>query len=75
MRQSRPDYGPDFQVNPFKLLSLSRRGRYIAGHQKKGIQAPMAQGRSTKVISMIKWIRTNRLSIKNSLFSLFTRRH
>jgi len=28
---------------------------------------PMAQGRSTKIISMIKWIRTSRLSIKNSL--------
>ena len=28
---------------------------------------PMAQGRSTKFISMIKWIRTRRLSIKNSL--------
>ena len=27
----------------------------------------MAQGRSTKVISMMKWIRTRRLSIKNSL--------
>ena len=27
----------------------------------------MAQGRSTKNISMIKWIRTSRLSIKNSL--------
>ena len=27
----------------------------------------MAQGRSTKIISLIKWIRTNRLSIKNSL--------
>ena len=26
----------------------------------------MAQGRSTKIISMIKWIRTGRLSIKNS---------
>ena len=26
-----------------------------------------AQGRSTKIISMIKWIRTSRLSIKNSL--------
>ena len=25
---------------------------------------PMAQGRSTKIISMIKWIRTGRLSIK-----------
>ena len=27
----------------------------------------MAQGRSTKIISMIQWIRTSRLSIKNSL--------
>ena len=27
----------------------------------------MAQGRSTQIISMIKWIWTNRLSIKNSL--------
>ena len=27
----------------------------------------MAQGRSTRIISMIKWIRTSRLSIKNSL--------
>jgi hypothetical protein len=28
----------------------------------------MAQGRSSKIISMIEWIRTSRLSIKNSLF-------
>ena len=28
----------------------------------------MAQSRSTKIISMIKWIWTSRLSIKNSLF-------
>ena len=27
----------------------------------------MAQGRSTEIISMIEWIRTNRLSMKNSL--------
>jgi len=27
----------------------------------------MAQGRSTKIISMMKWIRASRLSIKNSL--------
>ena len=32
-----------------------------------GIQAPMAQGQSTQIISMIKWIRTSRLSIKSSL--------
>ena len=30
----------------------------------------MAQGRSTKIISMIKWIRASRLSRKNSLSSL-----
>ena len=34
---------------------------------EKGIQTPMAQGRSTEIISMIKWIRTSRLSIQNSL--------
>jgi hypothetical protein len=33
-----------------------------------GVQTPMAQGRSTKIISMIQWIRTRRLSIKNSVF-------
>ena len=27
----------------------------------------MAQGRFTKIVSMVKWIRTSRLSIKNSL--------
>ena len=40
------------------------------GYLKKGIQAPVAQGRSTKIISMIEWTRTSRLSIKISL-SLF----
>ena len=34
---------------------------------EKGIQTPMAQGRSTKVISMIKWVRTSTLSLKKSL--------
>jgi len=33
----------------------------------KGIETPMAQGRSSKIISMVQWIRTSRLSIKNSL--------
>ena len=28
----------------------------------------MAQGRSFKIIPMMKWIRTRRMSIKNSLF-------
>ena len=37
------------------------------GYLEKGIETPMAQGRSTKIISMIEWIRTSRLSIKNSL--------
>ena len=30
----------------------------------------MAQGRSTKITTMIKWIRTSRLSTRNSLFPL-----
>ena len=30
----------------------------------------MAQGRSTKIISTMQWIRTSRLSIKNSLSAL-----
>ena len=33
----------------------------------------MAQGRSTEIITMIKWIRTSRLSIKNSLFLSFSK--
>ena len=36
------------------------------GYLGKGIQTPMAQGRSTKTISMIKWTRTRRLLKKNS---------
>ena len=39
------------------------------GYLELGIQNLMAQGRSTKVISMIKWIRTSRLSM-NSFLSL-----
>ena len=35
--------------------------------KRKGIQTPMAQGRSSEIISMIRWIRTSRMSIKNSL--------
>ena len=42
------------------LLSLS-----LSGYRK--IRTTMAQGWSTKIISMIKWIWTSRLSIKNSL--------
>ena len=37
------------------------------GYLEKGIQTPVAQGRSTRTISMIKWTRTSRLSIKISL--------
>jgi len=35
----------------------------------KGNSNSVAQGRSTKTISMIKWIRTSRLSMKNSLLN------
>ena len=40
----------------------------MLGYMDKIIQTPMAQGRSTKIIKMIKWIRNSRLSIKNFLF-------
>ena len=39
----------------------------IQGYLEKEIQTPMAQGRSSQIISTIEWIRTSRLSIKNSL--------
>jgi hypothetical protein len=39
----------------------------MSGYLETGIQTPMAQGRSTKIISIIQWIRTSRLSIKKSL--------
>ena len=39
----------------------------IYGYLDKEVQTSMAQGRSTKIISMMKWIRTSRLSMKNSL--------
>ena len=38
------------------------------GYLKRRIQIPMAQGRSTEVISMIKWIQTSRRPIKKSLY-------
>ena len=46
-------------------------GRQVLGYLAKPIQTPMAQGRSTKLISTIKWVRTSRLSTKISL-SLLT---
>ena len=39
----------------------------MEGYLEKGIQTPMAQGRSTKIMSTIKWIRTSGLLMKNSL--------
>ena len=47
----------------------TKLGRQIVGFLEKGIQTPMAQGWSAKIISMIKWIRTSRLSMKNSLYA------
>ena len=41
--------------------------RWILGNQEKAIQTTMAQDRSTRIISMIEWIRTSRLSLRNSL--------
>ena len=37
------------------------------GYLKQGSRNPMAQGRSTTIVSMIKWIRTIRSSTNNSL--------
>jgi hypothetical protein len=48
---------------------IDTRLRQIQGYLERGIQTPMSQGRSTQIISMIKWIRTRRLSIKNFLSS------
>ena len=39
----------------------------LLSYLEKGIQTLVAQGRSTKTISMIMWTRTSRLSIKISL--------
>ena len=45
--------------------------RQALHHSKKRIQTPVPRGRSTKIISMIEWIRTSRFSTKNSLFAAF----
>ena len=42
-------------------------GRYILVYMEKMMQTPMAKSRSTKIIKMMKWIRTSTLSIKNSV--------
>ena len=60
------------KLSPFEPLNrciqVDRMG--VKDYLEKGIQTPMVQGRSTQIISMIKWIRTSRLSIKNSLYGL-----
>jgi len=48
------------------------RGAGLAGGEvclclKRGIQTPMARGRSTKIMSVMRWTRTSWSSIKNSL--------
>ena len=52
---------------PHRQFVLVRPGRYILGCLEKRIKTAMAQGQSTKIISMIKWIWTSKLSIKNYL--------
>ena len=51
------------QVRPAEKFNCLER--WILGYLGKGIQTPMAQGRSAKGMSMIKWIGTIRLPIKN----------
>ena len=50
----------------FTLVDPYLLQRWIYHYLKKGMQTLMEQGRSTQVISMIKWIRTSRLSTRNS---------
>jgi hypothetical protein len=52
------------------LRATSPAANFFSGYLEKGIQNPMAQGRSTQIISKIEWIWTSRLSIKNSLSPL-----
>ena len=52
---------------PAHMDRTAFRGEFARHIWKKEFKTPMAQGRSTKIITMIKWIRTIRLSIKNSL--------
>ena len=52
---------------PSRIQVIVRIGRWILGYLEKGIQTPMARGQSTKIIFIMRWIRTSRLSIKNFL--------
>ena len=55
-------------LHPPPHVSWSGSSITIMGtYMEKGIQTPMAQGWSTKIISMIEWIRTIRLSMKNTV--------
>ena len=63
--------GVDFEVG-----GVAAHARFVERDHRvvflqKGIQTPMAQGRSTEIITMIKWIRTSRLSIKELSLSRF----
>ena len=51
----------------FGLSVANARKVDVRLYLEKEIHPPLAQGRSTKIISVIKWIRTSRLSIKSSL--------
>ena len=52
---------PHRQVDP-----CTAQGRYKATWKSES-KLPLAQGRCTKIVLMINWIRTSRLSIKNYL--------
>ena len=54
---------------PFECVpsSLESGDSMDCGYLEKGIQIPMAQGQSSKITSMIRWIRTSRLSIMKFL--------
>ena len=54
-------------ANPSFVRFQTSLGWWIHGYLEKGIQTPMAPGRSTKITLMIELLRTSKLSIKNSL--------
>ena len=56
----------------FFFFFYSRLGRWVCGYMENGIQTPIVRGRSTKIISMMKWIRTSRLQLITLLDSIAT---
>ena len=71
IRQSRPDtyktVKARFRPEPYKTVKARHSLNVLPANLTKGIQPPMVQGWSTKIISIMEWTRTSRSLIKNSL--------